>query len=242
MIYHIYHALGAIIMRFRDLNWMDIERYLQSDHRLIITLGSTKQHAYLSLLTDTLIVEKIADAAAERERVVIAPPLSFGISDVFAEFPGGMGISAETFHLILSELIEMLIYHGFTRILILNGNETNTLPPRVADLQSEGLVRIIWHDWWLGDAMRTFEAKYDLHADHANWGENFPFCRVGAIPQMDKPRVNLDRLEAGETIRDILGDGSYGGPYQVDDKLMFELFDMLVEEVCALLRSLKKPE
>lgn len=226
-------------MRFRDLNWIDIERYLQNDHRIILALGSTKQHAYLSLLTDTLIVEKIADAVAEREKVIVGPSLPFGISDHFAEFPGGISISAETFHLVLTELIELLVYHGFTRILILNGNETNTLPPRIADLQTEGLVEIIWHDWWLGEAMRSFEAKYNLRADHANWSENFPFCRVGPIPQMDKPRVNLDRLEAGESVRDILGDGSYGGLYQVDDKLMFELFDALVDEACVLVRSLQ---
>ena len=39
-------------MRFEDLNWFDLEQYLQSDNRLIIVLGSCEQHGYLSLLSD----------------------------------------------------------------------------------------------------------------------------------------------------------------------------------------------
>ena len=42
-------------MRFEDLNWMDVEEYLEQDDRLMIVVGATEQHAYLSLLTDTKI-------------------------------------------------------------------------------------------------------------------------------------------------------------------------------------------
>ena len=39
-------------MRLEDLNWMDVEKYLATDDRLMLVLGSCEQHASLSLLTD----------------------------------------------------------------------------------------------------------------------------------------------------------------------------------------------
>jgi creatinine amidohydrolase len=41
-------------MRIRDLNWMQLEEYLKSDDRIVLPVGSTEQHAYLSLETDNM--------------------------------------------------------------------------------------------------------------------------------------------------------------------------------------------
>jgi hypothetical protein len=45
-------------MRIRDLNWMQLEEYLQSDDRIVLPGGSTQQHAYLSLETDNILAER----------------------------------------------------------------------------------------------------------------------------------------------------------------------------------------
>jgi len=42
-------------MRMEDLNWMEVEGYLQREDRLILVLGACEQHGYLSLLTDAKI-------------------------------------------------------------------------------------------------------------------------------------------------------------------------------------------
>ncbi len=41
-------------MRITDMNWMQVEAYLQKDDRCVLPLGSTEQHAYLSLSVDSL--------------------------------------------------------------------------------------------------------------------------------------------------------------------------------------------
>ncbi len=33
-------------MRFDDLNWMDVEKYLQHDDRVMLILGASEQHGY----------------------------------------------------------------------------------------------------------------------------------------------------------------------------------------------------
>ena len=70
-------------MRLQDLNWMDVEQYLERDNRIILITGATEQHAYLSLMTDILIPSRIALAVAEQEGVLVAPPLNFGRQRAF---------------------------------------------------------------------------------------------------------------------------------------------------------------
>lgn len=227
-------------MRFQDLNWMDVERYLEQDTRVILVTGATEQHAYLSLLTDILIPSRLALAVAEREGVLVAPPLNFGVSQHFAEFPGTISLSQQTFELVLSEVVETLLHQGFTRFFILNGHGGNCFPSRLQDLDYEGVARVQWYDWWRESATRAFEADNRLKLDHANWGENFTFTRVSEMPEGVKPPVNLERLDDGESVRDVIGDGCYGGPYQVDDALMLELFDRVVAEVSERVRTMRE--
>lgn len=226
-------------MRLQDLNWMDVERYLETDDRIILITGATEQHAYLSLLTDILVPERIALAAAQQEPVLVAPPLNFGYSALFAPFPGTISISTATFDLVLLEITQSLLYQGFSHFFILNGHNGNQMPSQLTDMTMEGHARITWYDWWRGPAAQEFEAAHGLRIDHANWGENFAFNRVGTVPEGDKPLVNLGYLEDGEPVRTVLGDGSYGGPYQADDAVMNALFDVVVAEVVQGLRALK---
>jgi creatinine amidohydrolase len=67
-------------MRLEDLNWMDVEKYLAQDDRLILVLGACEQHAYLSLLTDIKIPlaadRRAGGAAAELWHLTIFRELS----------------------------------------------------------------------------------------------------------------------------------------------------------------------
>ncbi len=226
-------------MRLQDLNWMDVERYLERDSRIILITGATEQHAYLSLMTDILIPERIALAVAQRESVLIAPPLNFGMSEHFADFPGTITLSRQTFDTVLNEVVDGLMHQGFDRFLILNGHGGNKMPQHLKDLHIENIVRIAWYDWWRENAVRQFEAEQNLRLDHANWGENFSFTRVAAMPGGVKEQVNLELLDAGQSIREVLGDGSYGGPYQIDDERMQALFMRVVDEVTERVHTLR---
>jgi creatinine amidohydrolase len=227
-------------MRLQELNWMDVERYLERDNRIILITGATEQHAYLSLMTDVLIPSRMAYAVSEREEVLVAPPLNFGVSRVFSDFPGTITLSQSTFELVLSEVTESLFYQGFTRFFILNGHSGNRFPQRLRDFDMEGVARVQWYDWWQESAAQAFQAEHNLTIDHANWGENFPFTRVSEVPTGEKPMVNLARLDAGESARDVLGDGSFGGVYQVEDALIHELFERVVTEISARVRAMRE--
>lgn len=227
-------------MRLENMNWMDVEAYLEQDNRIILITGATEQHAYLSLLTDILIPSKIADAVAQREKVVIAPPLNFGYSRYFAAFPGTISLTQQTFSTVILEVFECLLHQGFRRFFFMNGHGGNLMPSFLQDLNRKDQdVKVVWYNWWREKAVQDFGQRHNLRLSHANWGENFPFNRVAASPAVIKdwaaaPTDDNDIY----TIREQLGDGSFGGAYEVSDSLMNQLFDEVVEEAAGLLRGL----
>ncbi len=227
-------------MRLEDLNWMDVESYLQTDDRIILITGATEQHAYLSLLTDILIPSRIALAVAQREQVLVAPPLNFGQSAFLATFPGTISLSKPTFDMVMVEILQTLLHQGFGGFLILNGHGGNTFPRQLQDMKLDGLARIAWHSWFDSPVVAAFEQEHQLKSDHANWGENFTFNRVADSPAEVKTPVNLGYLEEGKSVRDVLGDGSFGGPYQIDDRLMQNLFDQVVDEISGIMQGLAR--
>lgn len=226
-------------MHLADLNWMDVDRYLDHDCRIILTTGATEQHSYLSLLTDVKIPQAIAAAVAERENVLVAPPLNFGCSGEFMAFPGTISLTQDTFDHVLMEVIHSLAQHGFAGFLILNGHGGNAMPAALETLRREApRLAVLWHNWWEGDAMARFSAKHNAQPDHANWAEHFPFTRVGDVPKGSKPPVDFDAWQSGASAREVLGDGSFGGPYSLPYDVMRELFDALVDEAAGLVQAL----
>ena len=74
-------------MRIRNLNWMQLEAYLESDDRIVLPVGSTEQHAYLSLETDNILAERASAEAAEPLGVPVLPVIAYGVTG-FTAYPG----------------------------------------------------------------------------------------------------------------------------------------------------------
>src|ERR671939_1863854 len=100
-------------MRVRDLNWLQLEAYLEHDDRIVLPLGSTEQHAYLSLETDNILAERVAVEAAEPLGVPVLPVLPFGLTPAFAAFPGSPSLRVETLVAIVRDLLDSLYGQGF---------------------------------------------------------------------------------------------------------------------------------
>ena len=73
---------------------------------------------------------------------------------------------------------------------------------------------------------------------HANWSENFPFTRVGPVPEGEKEPAEVPGTAAAAGFRAALGDGSFGGPYQAPDAVMERLFAAAVEAMVEALREM----
>src|SRR3954465_14575856 len=107
---------------------MQLEAYLGRDDRIVLPLGSTEQHAYLSLATDAILAERVSVDAAEPLDVPVLPVLGYGVTPYFGAFPGSPTLSRETYITVLRELIESLRAQGFRRVLAVNGHGGGTIP------------------------------------------------------------------------------------------------------------------
>lgn len=227
-------------MNFAELNWMQVEAYLAEDDRLIVLIGATEQHGYLSLLTDILIPQTLAEAASEQTGVLVAPPMPYGNSPYFLAYPGTISLRMTTLMAVLEDMLQSAYYQGFRKFLILNGHGGNLGAKSVLGELANQLpdLRSYWYDWWIAPVVKEIAARHGYAPDHANWSEAFHFTRVTDLPPGEKPSPGPAPSSQAQKMRQHFGDGSFGGHYQAPDALMDEIFDACLQEVVELLERL----
>jgi creatinine amidohydrolase len=226
-------------MRLEDLNWMDVERYLENEDRLMLVVGACEQHGYLSLLTDIKIPLALADAASQKTNVLVAPPLNFGLSPYFRDYPGTLTLRASTLIAAVEDIIRSAYHQGFRRVLILNGHGGNS-PVRVHlnDVINDMLgLKLNWYDWWTAHSVEEVAIRHNLKPTHANWLEAFSFTIVSELPDEPKvpPRVPSAIMDS-KTAREVYGDGSFGGQYSASPEIMREMFTAALEDILTMLK------
>src|SRR5436853_2088184 len=100
---------------------MQLEAYLERDDRIVLPLGSTEQHAYLSLETDNILAERVAVEAADPLGIPVLPVQPYGLTPSFAAFPGSVTLRATTFLSLVRDILDSLYSHGFRRVAVVNG-------------------------------------------------------------------------------------------------------------------------
>ncbi|MBR0680205.1 creatininase family protein [Roseomonas eburnea] len=230
-------------MRIADLNWMQVEAYLRHDDRCVLPFGSTEQHAQLSLCVDAILAERVAVEAAEPLGVPVYPAMPFGLAPYFAAFPGSVSLRVETLLAVARDLVASVARAGFRRILMVNGHGGNAPVGALAqELMAENpALSIRFHNWW--NAPRTWAAAMaaDPSGSHGNWMENFPWTRLASAPAPEGSKSAADmallKASAPAQVRAALGDGSYGGPWQMPDDVMARIWAVGVEETRAALEG-----
>jgi len=225
-------------MRLEELNWFDVENYLKNEDRLILVLGASEQHGYLSLLTDVMIPMALADAASQKTGIIVAPPLNFGCSPYFMSYPGTFSLRSNTFLDVVEDLVRSAYRQGFRRILVLNGHGGNdSCRSRLYEVVNElHDLHLAWYAWWVAHSVEEIARQYNLKPSHANWLEAFPFTRVSDLPMEDKAPPRVPGLMSADQARQVYGDGSFGGPYQASDMIMQKIFQAALDDVLQLLK------
>jgi creatinine amidohydrolase len=228
-------------MKISEMNWFQAEDYLKHDDRAILPLGSTEQHAWLSLSVDSILSEKVALDAAEPLGIPVFPVQAYGVTPYFLDFPGSISLRNATYASLIGDILDCMARQGFKRILICNGHGGNSTAGNVAIewMADNPGVQVKFHNWW--NAPKTLEAvtKIDSVASHASWMENFPWTRLAgiALPTQRKPMVDLAKMRVKNPagVREMLGDGNFGGYYERSDAEMQEIWHVAVLETRALL-------
>lgn len=244
------HPVNVATVRIADLNWMQVEELLEREDRAVLPVGSTEQHAFLSLATDGILAERVAVEAAEPLGVPVFPVLHYGITPDFMGFPGTVTLSRHTFVTVVTEVLHSITTHGFRRILVVNGHGGNAPAAEEVRRWADGRhvkgepLRLEWHDWWAAPKFIGKVRSIDPNASHASWMENFPWTRLRGIktPGEAKPMIDFAHYKTlvdPAAVRHYLADGSFGGRYERPDEDALAVWRAGVAETRELIERLR---
>lgn len=231
-------------MLIREANWMQVEAWLRRDDRCVLPIGSTEQHAQLSLAVDAILAERVAAEAAEPLGVPVYPVMPYGLAPYFMAYPGTVSLRVTTLLAVVGDILDSLFAHGFRRVLIVNGhggnNPVDAFCREWVAAKPAG-TRVRFHNWW--NAPKTWGAVQatDRVGSHASWMENFPWTRLAgvALPESAKPPIDSAAMvqRPAAEIRAMLGDGNVAGRYQRADDEMLAIWRVAVEETRAVIET-----
>lgn len=228
-------------MRIADMNWMQVEAYLRNDDRAVLPLGSTEQHAYLSLSVDSILAERVAAEAAEPLGVPVFPVVNYGLTPYFQAYPGTVTLRMETYLRLVRDILDSLHHSGFRRIVVVNGHGGNSPAAALAIewMADHPGAQVKFHNWWNAPATWAKVMAIDPVASHASWLENFPWTRLPGVTMPTAQKRVPERPGAvalvGAAARAFYGDGNFNGYYQRSDDEMLAMWQVAVEETRALI-------
>ena len=183
-------------MRIAEMNWMQVEQHVKRDQRAVLPIGSTEQHAQLSLCVDSILAERVSVEAAQTIAVPVYPAIQYGFTPSFVDYPGTVTLSLATLCALVCEVLDSMVRSGFRRIVIVNGHGGNAPAQSAVQewLNRNRGVQVKWHNWWNAPKTWAKVKQIDPVASHASWMENFPWTRLPGVtpPAEADPQPEAD--------------------------------------------------
>ena len=114
--------------RYNRLTWPEVNEAVGMQKVVLLPTGSTEQHGrHLPLDVDAFLAESVCLEAGRRapDKMLVMPPISYGLNRHHMDFPGTIHVEPETFIAFGLNITKSLAYHGFRKILIVNGHGSN---------------------------------------------------------------------------------------------------------------------
>src|SRR5690349_17753675 len=158
-------------MQLTDLKWPDIAA-LSRDVPIVIPIAALEQHGrHMPLFTDSLLLGEVIRRATERlkDRVLFTPLMWLGNSEHHLDFPGTMTAAPRVYLDLLKDMVENFLFHGFRRIVLVNGHGCNIVPAQQAMFELRQKYR------QRNDLLLLSTTYWTLGANPRNATEGFPY-------------------------------------------------------------------
>ncbi len=189
--------------RYEKLTWPDINDAVDLGKVCILPCGAVEQHGpHLPLDVDLICPNGIAHGAGKlaADKMLVLPIVSYGYTGHVMDFPGTINNDFEHFMHHVLDITRSLAYHGFKKIILLNGHGSNMpnldLVARRTNLETD--AECILTGWW----QLLTEDKDFL----PNWRESkFPggcahACELetSLYLYLDEDNVRKDKIKNGD--------------------------------------------
>jgi creatinine amidohydrolase len=188
--------------RYEKLTWPEINDAVDLKKVCILPCGAVEQHGpHLPLDVDLVCPGGIAHGAgrALAEKILVLPPIAYGYTGHVMDFPGTINTHYSTFIEQVLDVVKSLAYHGFKKIILLNGHGSNMpnldLAARRANVETDAeCVVLAW--WNLLTVDKTFlpswrESKFPGGCSHACELETSLYL------YLDEENVRKDQTRSG---------------------------------------------
>lgn len=139
--------------RYEKLTWPEINDAVELGKICIVPCGAVEQHGHhLPLDVDIICPTEIARGAGREraDKVLVLPTVCYGYTGHVMDFPGTINNDFEHFMHHVLDITRSLAYHGFKKILLLNGHGSNMpnldLVARRTNLETD--AECICTAWW----------------------------------------------------------------------------------------------
>jgi creatinine amidohydrolase len=123
---------GSVFMA--ELSWPEFKKRVDAGATVFLPLGSTEQHGpHMSLNVDVVLPTGVCERVAREIGGLVAPALPYGYksqprSGGGEAFPGTISLDANTFSLVVRDVIRGLGHDGVRRLVLVNGHFENSWP------------------------------------------------------------------------------------------------------------------
>jgi creatinine amidohydrolase len=187
--------------RYNRLTWAEMNDAIADNQVVILPTGSTEQHGrHLPLDVDVFLSESVCFEVGQRaaDRVLVLPPISYGLNMHHIDFPGTIHIEPDVFIEFCVNITKSVAYHGFKKILIVNGHGSNAplidLVARRTVLETNALCVAVTY---IQLALEAFNTVKDTPVvAHADEFETSLYLHLAA------DRVQMDKAGADD---DVMG-------------------------------------
>jgi creatinine amidohydrolase len=139
--------------RYEKLTWPEINDAIEMRKVCVVPCGAVEQHgAHLPLDVDIVCPTGIAHGAGRLipDKLLVLPTVCYGYTGHVMDFPGTINNHFEHFIDHVLDITKSLAYHGFKKIVLLNGHGSNMpnldLVARRTNLETD--AECILAAWW----------------------------------------------------------------------------------------------
>src|SRR5437870_11709961 len=144
---------AATEYRYEKLTWPEINDAIDLEKVCIVPCGAVEQHGpHLPLDVDLVCPGGIAKGAGQAvpDKLLVLPIVAYGYTGHVMDFPGTINNDFEHFMHHVLDITKSLAYHGFKKIILLNGHGSNMpnldLVARRAHLETD--AECAFCAWW----------------------------------------------------------------------------------------------
>ncbi|MCV0410458.1 creatininase family protein [Nitrosopumilus sp.] len=217
----------------------DLRKLISKNKQVaIIPVGSIEQHGpHLPISTDTDIVTEVAKRISEKNRYLLLPTITFGVSFEHAPF-FNLSIRESTLRAVLSDLCISLLSNRINTVFIINGHHGNLKPIKNIDIRLKKLSK---------NKLKVFPLSYwhfmNREFDHAGFVETSLMLAISKNVKMKlaKKGLTTDKMTkqqiqklgklANESFPKATKNGIWGDPTKATKKDGQRILDEIINNL-----------